>query len=152
MKYFKESTKFPGVKEYYEVTGINISTDARTISAIVNKYYLDDSGFLKNAQSQYNIKDPAPAVILDPNWNSSSTPPKPDGFVLSDPTTWAGLAWEQIPMVNDYSNSLFTKYLENFTRNGKVMDSLQLAIFYVLIENKNIPARSEGWNFSDGVA
>lgn len=97
MKYCKDSI-LPGVKDFYSITSYYI--DKLNKKALVHLLYVEHikDGTANFIHSEHHLVD-RKELIIDPNWSSESEVPKPSNFVITDPSTWGALAFDEIPKV-----------------------------------------------------
>lgn len=138
------------IEEYFEIASFQIDYASKTIQTIISRLKMV-SGFPEIRTYTYSLADvfdTSNIYQVDPNWNASSTPPKPEGFILEDPETWGGLSWEQIPKLipnKNYYSDLFLYVNENPTTPAYL--AIEKFILNSLILKGDLPEISDGWSF-----
>jgi len=145
MKYVRESQHVKGAKDTYTPLSYQVDHVHPSMhgSMMIMEVQLD--GTIGWRTKDFQILNIPSGKIPDPNWSQASKPPKPAGFLFEDPSTWGGLMWEEIPLVDDTS-----KYHFDFMQNLKPLlgvtpkDITEEAILRTLIKSGDLPVAPEG--------
>jgi len=143
MKYAKNSTIIPGAKDYYEIISYNVNKqpDLQVMLKLL-KVEIKTNGISDLSYKNLNIVNKI-ETIIDPAWNETSTPPKPEGFDPLNPITWGDLSWDEIPRIINPDKLYVNKILEDF----KTM-TIDESIFNTLKLLGEVPSGSE-WSLLD---
>lgn len=122
----------------YETYYISDYTDMISNKSVIVKFnhtFIDANNIIQCEQSDYHVtNENVFSMIIDPKWNSTSTPPKPDGFNIDDVSTWGNLTYDEIPLVKGFENQnydIFVKYKDTYT--------IDQALLMILSDVKAIP-------------
>lgn len=144
----------------YYIAHYAYTADTNSVEAVLNNITLKEDGIPHIEKitlyigennglpyfSNYNN------LIVDPEWNENSTPPKPANFNLNDMATWDGLSASQIPFVSAKEERDIDFYYKNVTKKPIEQVLFELAIHMELI-TAEIDYTNSGdetkWHFED---
>ena len=136
-----------GKKEIYQIKTIQISLTEKQVQGEIDHIDYDDSQNPKVKKINFNITNQNER-ILDPTWSSQSNPPKPTGFVYSNPDTWVNLTTDQIPFISDPAKQYFDKLIAKSGNTGTtIYAKIKNTLYEILKEIGTIPDGS-GWSVS----
>jgi len=146
----KLNDNFSGVKDTYEIVNFYTNYSDKYIRVSLLKKSINATGMPETERKEftiYNRNETKDSLRIDPEWNSSSTPPKPEGFILDDPETWGDLMWEQIPILSPKSVSYFDDYISwKYEKPaGFISTDIDEFIIRTIIDMKGLPSEKEGW-------
>jgi len=142
MKYTRQSVNNVAVKESYDFIYYMIE---KQNNSVVYRILHADSDVNGNIVTDvmtgdiHNIKH----MVVDPDWDDQSVPPKPVGFDEDLPSTWGNLSWDDIPKVIDSTTLYATDIIANISGGANI----EQEIFDTLITLGQLPLSSEGWIF-----
>ena len=136
MQYLIPNATFSGVYNSYSIMEYTISKINKSLHLRVQKIIIDSKGVPETKIFTHNQLD-VEELVIDPNWNAESTPiAKPEGFSITDPTTWGNLSWDDIPKTLNQDKLFVTSTL--VTSNN-----IEQTLFNKLIEIKLLPSGGE---------
>jgi len=138
MIYYRISPYFAGVKDGYKIISYNVDRMNSFITIKLAYLFHDKDGNIQVEPQDYTLND-VKEYIIDPDWNESSSPPKPERFNYLDPTTWGNLSWDQIPKVLN-KNKLYATNILIQINEGKNVEN---AIIKTLVELGRLPQGTE---------
>lgn len=107
------------VYESYSVLDYNYSEYNKLASVKYIHAFLDDTNVISYEMLEQSLYDDFNySMVVDPNWNSTSTPPKPEGFNIDDIGTWGNITFDEIPMVKKYLSQALTQFKLNNDKYG----------------------------------
>lgn len=141
MKYVRPSKVIKGAKDTYEITMHTIDKLHKQITGKYMFMKVRSDGCIDWTTEEFQIYNKPGGKIVDPEWNKNSTPPKPDGFFFDDPSTWGGLMWEEIPLVDDTSEHYYDYFISfqsqhNFSISGEYAEE---ALIRTLVKMGTFP-------------
>lgn len=145
MKYVRESQHVKGAKDTYRPLSFQVDHVHSFMHGTMMIMEIQPDGSVGWRTKNFRIMNIPNGKIPDPDWCSSSKPPKPDGFLFEDPSTWGGLMWEEIPLVDDTS-----KYYFDYMQSLKPIlgetpkDITEEAILRTLVKSGDLPVAMEG--------
>lgn len=139
MPYVKNSS-IAGVKDSFEIVAFNVDLRTKTILIEVNANVIGADGIARTDIKSLTLRN-EDVLIVDPTWDTNSTPPKPAGFVLEDPNTWAGLSYEQIPKIIDQTRQFF-----DIAAEPTLYAMLKNNLYTNFATAGRLPPAIEGWS------
>jgi len=144
MPYAKDS-QISGAKETYEIVHFCVDAKKGEIQVQLEHFTFGENGIpavelLNKVIRNFNQK------IIDPNWDSSSNPPKPDQFDESDPGTWDGLTRADFPMINDSEKQHFDNLASKDITEGTLYGNIKSSLYQTLVDMGELPPISGGWD------
>lgn len=141
---------FNGVKDVYEIENYYVNYGDKYIRASVLKKSISDTGIPLIEKLEFTIYNRQTGKVpfrIDPEWNSSSTPAKPEGFVLDDPETWGDLMWEEIPILPQETETYYDDYFSwKWNRPAVyISDDIDEFILRTIVKMGQLPSAEEGW-------
>lgn len=125
----------PAFETYY-ISDYSDMISNKSLMVKFSHTFIDLNNVIQCEQNDHHISNENVfSMVIDPKWNSTSTPPKPDGFNIDDVSTWGDLTYDEIPLVKAFENQnydLFLKYKDTYT--------IDQAILMTLSDLKVIPA------------
>lgn len=141
MKYARASLLYEGIFDYYCVNRYFVEKLARIVSVTLMFVHNNESGFADISFKEERIEDEK-VLIIDPGWDERSTPPKPEGFNLMNPTTWGGLTYDDIPKIYDPGRLHATRLINALEKPGAIPDEV---IIDTLVALGKLPSQEAGW-------
>jgi len=149
----RESPVIAGVKDTVCIVDLNFDMARSRVSGMAVNTIMTAEGYVKDSDITFLIMNENVGIkVLDPAWDSASTPAKPNGFILEDPSTWGSLLWEDIPFIDDPSRFHFDKMItESKSSPFSGVNAIEYAILKTLQANKKLP--TDGWEIvNNGIA
>jgi hypothetical protein len=143
MPYAKDSS-IAGAKEIYEIEHFCVDSNRKEVHVSIKKIILDENGIPKLEMLNKVIRN-FDQKIIDPTWNSNSTPPKPDGFNENDPSTWGELSQTDFPRVNDPAKQFFNNLATEPMTSGTLYQNIKSNLYQTLVDMGELPPVNDGW-------
>lgn len=141
MKYAKDSLIIKGAKDFYSIVSYNVDKIRKTAFVNISFSQVLENGTSEVSYNEYHVTDKV-EYIIDPLWDSSSVPSKPDGFDPLNPVSWGDLSWDDIPRVVNPDKL----YVTLLIKESELAGSIEKAIFNKLILLGILPNSNE-WSF-----
>lgn len=138
MPYAKNSV-ITGAKDSYEIVAFAVDMRTKTVMIEVNISIIGADGIVRGGLQTMALRN-MDAYVTDPAWTDQSTPPKPAGFVLEDPNTWAGLSWDQIPKTIDQTRQYF-----DIAADPALYATLKANLYSNFANAGELPPAADGW-------
>ncbi len=139
MKYAKNSPIIEGAKDFCYVSAFNVDKIRKQITAQISFVNHLSDGTCSISFADYTITN-IEEMIIDPEWNEFSSPPKPSNFDPLNPLTWESLAWDELPRVLNKQKLYFDRVLDEVEKG----QTYEKVILEFLIELGKITSFQEG--------
>ena len=144
MPYINETTAGSGVYNSIEITQISINNAELIINVLTRRADIVN-GIPTLTEESHEISNDNYSKVLDPNWDLTYNPPKPDGFVESDPATWGGLTEDQFPKIIDPAKQFFNIAVGQDFAGANLYERLKTGLYTILADMGRIPPVADGW-------
>lgn len=136
--------------DYYDITSVSLDYVTRVLHFRYRYVFSSPYGLFEVQEFTGMYNDELTKrydLVVDPNWSSSSTPPKPENFDLTDPGTWGTITWEEIPKISIPLYRKFTDFMARETTGASlpIFSDIEKYIYGQLIDNEDLPPQSDGW-------
>lgn len=139
----RASSDAPGMFEHYEVIRHTADRFEKYADVQVLHVMPTSNGIIDTEIEGHMIRNDQEKIV-DPNWGKDSKPvAKPDGFNINDATTWGGIIYADIPMIDDPKKMLFDRLMDNF-ENYTATE----AFLRTLMDAGKLPGESLSWKLA----